>query len=76
MAEAELVVGHCEESRCEFLRVFLFVEADVPGAPACIDEFPFPVIDLDGVPGVVHTFGGYDGFAWCKRGETGAFAVA
>lgn len=75
MAEAKFVVGHCEMPGCEFLRVFLFVEADVARAPAGVDEFPFAVVDFDGVPGVVHAFGG-DGLTRFERGETGAFAVA
>lgn len=75
MTEAELVVGHGEVARGEFLGVFLLADADVTGAPAGVDELPFAGVDLDGVPGVGAVFGG-DGFAGLERGEAGAFAVA
>lgn len=60
---------------CEFLGVSLFADADVPGAPAGVDEFPFAVVDLDGVPGVGAVFG-WDRLAGLEGGEAGAFAMA
>lgn len=75
VAEAELVIRHGEMARGEFLSVFLVADADVAGAPAGVDELPFTVVDLDGVPGVSAVFG-RDGLAGLEWRETGAFAVA
>ena len=46
----------------------------MPGTPARIDEFPLPIVDLDGVPSVGAVFG-WDRLARLERGEACAFAV-
>ena len=51
----------------------LFVR-DVAGAPACVDEFPFAVVDTNGVPGVVG-FKGWDGVTWFEWCVAVAFAI-
>ena len=53
MAEAEIVVGHCEVAGREGLVVGFALAGDVARAPAAVDQFPLPVVDLDCVPGVV-----------------------
>ncbi len=74
VAKAELVIGHGEMTGSELFGVLLVADADVAGAPAGVDELPFTVVNLDGVPGVGAVFG-RDGLAGLEWRETGAFAV-
>lgn len=53
VVEAEFVVAHCEVAGREGLVVWLPLPGDVARAPAAVDEFPLPIVDLDCVPGVV-----------------------
>lgn len=53
VARAKFDVGHGEEGRGEGFVIRLAFAADVSGAPTAINEFPLPVVDFDGVPGVV-----------------------
>lgn len=47
----------------------------MPSAPACINEFPFAVIDLDGVPSVSAVFD-WNWLARLEGREASAFAMA
>ena len=63
VAEAKFGVGHCKARGCEGFVVGLAFAANVAGAPTGVEEFPFAVINFDGVPRVALGFGG-DGGAW------------
>lgn len=75
VAEAEFGVGHCEEGWREGFVIGLAFAADVAGTPAGVNEFPFAVVDFDGVPRVALGHRG-DGRAWREGGEAVAFSVA
>ena len=76
VAEAEVVVGHGEHLGRELLVVRLTGAGDVAGAPAGVDGFPVPVVDLHRVPGVVGIFCRHR-CARCEGGgESESFAVA
>ena len=50
--DPKLFVGHAELASIELLYVWHAFALYVAGAPAGVDELPFTVVDLDGVPGV------------------------
>ncbi len=73
--DAEFFVAHGEVSWFESLHVGHSCSLDVASTPACIDEFPFAVVDTDGVPGVAGVVG-WKGSAGFEGGVAIALAVA
>lgn len=53
MRETEFVIGHDEMARGEFLVVRLSFSFNVSRTPTAVDQFPFAVVNLYRVPGVV-----------------------
>lgn len=53
MPEAEFVVRHGKVVGAEVFIVRLSCAVDVTGTPAAVNQFPFAVVNLDGVPRVV-----------------------
>lgn len=66
VAEAEVVVAHCEVAGREGFVVGFPLAGDVARAPAAVDQFPFAVVDLHCVPGVVAALCRY-ALAWRER---------
>lgn len=75
VTQAEFVIGHGEHARGEVFRVRLPGPVDVSRAPAAVQKFPFPVVDLDGVPCVCAVLP-RDGVPRFQRGEGIPLAVA
>lgn len=74
MSKTELVVVHGEVPRSESLIVLLGPEADGASTPTRVDELPFAVVDLDGVPGMGAVFS-WDWLTRLEGGEAGTFAM-
>ena len=75
VAETEFVVVHCEMAGGEVFVVGFAFPLDVACAPAAVNQFPFAVVDSDGVPSVGGVFG-RDGCAWSQGRKAVAFPVA
>jgi hypothetical protein len=75
MLDAEFFIAHGKVPRFKPLHIGLSGALDVTGAPACVDEFPFAVVDADSVPGVAGVVGWKDSSRF-QRGVPVALSVA
>lgn len=73
--QSEFVVVHGEEFGGEVFVVGLTLAGDIACAPAAVNEFPFTVIDSNGIPRMIRVLRRDRGSRW-EGSETKAFAMA